>query len=74
VINIPLDPTKSVSLRLFIDSSVVEGFINDEDAFTTRIFPTLPESQQIEVYADDPSAVVYGTIWTLNDAIVTTNL
>jgi beta-fructofuranosidase len=68
-----LDPTKSVSLRLFIDSSVVEGFINDEDAFTTRIFPTLPESQQIEVYADDPSALVSGTIWTLNDAIVTTN-
>jgi beta-fructofuranosidase len=52
---------------------VVEGFINDEDAFTTRIFPTLPESQQIEVYADDPSAVISGTVWTLDDAIVTTN-
>ena len=31
-----LDTTKPVEIRLFIDGSVVEGFINDEDAFTTR--------------------------------------
>jgi beta-fructofuranosidase len=68
-----VDTTRPVSLRLFIDSSVVEGFINDEDAFTTRVFPTLPESQQIEIFADDPSVVVSGTVWTLDDAIVTTN-
>lgn len=34
-----LDTAKPVEIRLFIDGSVVEGFINNEDAFTTRIFP-----------------------------------
>lgn len=40
-----------LKLRLFIDGSVVEGFINDQDAFTTRLFPLSKNSDRVEVFA-----------------------
>ena len=42
---------KPLKLHLFIDGSVVEGFINDQDAFTTRLFPSQMNSDQVEIYA-----------------------
>ena len=48
-----LSPTEPIELRLFIDGSVIEGFINDRLAFTTRIFPQFESSNQVEVFAED---------------------
>ena len=47
-----LDLTKPVKIHLFVDGSVVEGFINGEDAFTTRIFPLNEKSAQVGLFSD----------------------
>ena len=63
---------QKVNLHLFIDGSVVEGFIDGEDAFTTRIFPLNRNSTQIELFADG-EAEVEATSWKLEEAKVRTN-
>ncbi|EJX10649.1 Glycoside hydrolase, family 32 [gut metagenome] len=69
----PLDTQKPVEIRLFIDGSVVEGFINNEDAFTTRIFPSQAESAWLELYSDGKTTEVEVELWKLNDAKVKAN-
>lgn len=42
-----------ISLRIFVDTSSIEIFVNDgELVFTTRIFPQ-EESQGVKIFADD---------------------
>ncbi len=69
----PLDVTQPVEIHLFIDGSVVEGFINGEDAFTTRIFPLKEESTQVELFSDGTTTEVSAEKWNLKDAKVKTN-
>ena len=68
-----LDTTKPVEIRLFIDGSVVEGFINDEDAFTTRIFPLKENSTLLELFSDGKTTEVAAEVWKLKDAKVKMN-
>ncbi|WP_158280787.1 GH32 C-terminal domain-containing protein [Pararcticibacter amylolyticus] len=44
-------PGQKINLHLFIDGSVIEGFINNQDAFTTRIFPSKAESNRVELFS-----------------------
>src|SRR5690606_4590442 len=47
---------KQVKLRLFVDESIVELFVDDgHTVFTTLIYPD-PLSQGIELFAEDGSA------------------
>lgn len=64
---------EKTTLHLFIDGSVVEGFINDEDAFTTRIFPLYKNSTQIELFSDGKYTEVEADVWKLKDAKVKMN-
>ena len=64
---------EKINLHLFIDGSVVEGFINNEDAFTTRVFPLYENSTQIEIFSDGKNSEVKADIWQLEDAKVKTN-
>lgn len=64
----PLDLTKPVRIHLFIDGSVAEIFINDEDAFTTRIFPTRENSNQVEVFTEGGDIEASVDIWKLKPA------
>ena len=68
-----LDTSKPVDIHLFVDGSVVEGFINGEDAFTTRIFPLSEKSSQVSVFADERHSEVTVDIWTLDSAKVKMN-
>lgn len=68
-----LDTTRPVEIRLFIDGSVVEGFINDEDAFTTRIFPLNENSTLLELFSDGNTTEVAAEVWKLKDAKVKMN-
>ena len=68
-----LDTTKPVEIRLFIDGSVVEGFINDEDAFTTRIFPLKENSTLLELFSDGKTTEVAAEVWKLKDVKVKMN-
>ncbi|MCM3632110.1 glycoside hydrolase family 32 protein [Paenibacillus camelliae] len=62
---------KQITLRLFVDQSVVELFVDDGDTvFTTLIYPD-PSSRGIELFAEDGAATfasvhVYemSSIWT----------
>lgn len=62
-----------VEIRLFIDGSVVEGFINNEDAFTTRIFPLKEGSTQVELFSDGNTTEAEADVWMLNAAKVQMN-
>ena len=68
-----VDTKKPVKLHLFIDGSVVEGFINDEDAFTTRVFPSSEDSAEIEVFSEDKSMTVQADIYDMKAAPIRLN-
>lgn len=54
---------KPLKLHVLIDGSVIEFFINDEDAFSTRIFPLYSESCEVSLFSKG------GTIDVLNGEI-----
>ena len=68
-----LDTSEPVNIRIFVDGSVVEGFINGEDAFTTRIFPSDEKSTQVGVFADGKLSEVEVDFWKLDSAKVRMN-
>ncbi|WP_164905457.1 GH32 C-terminal domain-containing protein [Flavobacterium sufflavum] len=55
---INLKNRKTIKIHLFIDGSVVEGFINDKDAFTTRIFPKFANSNEIEIFLENGNILI----------------
>ena len=64
-----LNPGKKLTIRLFIDGSVVEVFINDEAAFTTRIFPLYKESNQVELFTEGGTVIAEKiTVWEMRSA------
>lgn len=64
-----LDPAKKVNLHLYIDGSVVEGFIDGKDAFTTRIFPFSELSNQVELFAEGGAMeLVSATTWLVKNS------
>jgi beta-fructofuranosidase len=64
-----LKKKETVKIQLFIDGSVVEGFINDKDAFTTRIFPKFENSNEIEIFCEGGDATIEEVkIWNLRNS------
>lgn len=45
-----LDPGEPLQLRIFIDHSVIEVFINGRATLTTRVYPTRPDSLGIDLF------------------------
>ncbi len=68
-----LDLTKPTTFHLFVDGSVVEVFINNESAFTTRIFPSTERSNLLEIFAEGGTVQVEGEFWKLNSAPINTD-
>lgn len=64
---------EEVFLRIFVDGSVVDGFINDEDAFTNRIYPSKENSTLVEIFSDGTDTRVSADIWKMADAKVKMN-
>lgn len=69
-----LDNQRQVHLHLFVDGSVIEGFINNEDAFTTRVFPSSEESSLIEVFSEGGMTQAKAIVYDLKEAKVKSNL
>jgi len=64
-----LKKKSKIKIRMFIDGSVVEVFINDQDAFTTRIFPLHNKSNQVELYCEGGDIqLVNANIWKLKES------
>lgn len=55
-----------LDLHIFYDGSVLEVFINDEKALSTRIYPELPGSIGLDVYAQGGTAILQTLdIWAM---------
>lgn len=64
-----LNKNEPVELHLFIDGSVVEGFINGKDGFTTRIFPEYENSNDVEIFAEGGNILLKElTLWGLESS------
>jgi beta-fructofuranosidase len=46
-----------LQLRIFIDRSIMEVFVNDRQCLTQRIFPTRPDSVGVALFSTDGKAV-----------------
>ncbi|KAI8895860.1 glycosyl hydrolase [Globomyces pollinis-pini] len=45
---------EKLHIQVFVDNSIIEVFINDRFALTTRIYPTLDDSQLFGVFVEEP--------------------
>ncbi|WP_319232090.1 GH32 C-terminal domain-containing protein [Draconibacterium orientale] len=64
-----LNSDQEIELQLFIDGSVVEGFINGKDAFTTRIFPQYENSDEVELFSEEGTTLLKELkIWKLRNS------
>ncbi|MBM3889812.1 MAG: hypothetical protein FJ388_11905, partial [Verrucomicrobia bacterium] len=53
-----LEPGELLTLRVFVDRSVVEVFANDRQAALRRIYPQRPDSVGVSVFANGGAAKV----------------
>lgn len=63
----PVDlwPGEGLSLRVFLDRSVVEVYANGRACISGRIYPTLPGSQEVSLFADCPMQVMQAEVWPI---------
>lgn len=47
----PLEAGERLNLRVFIDGSVLEVFVNDKQAFAGRYFPASPQNDRLDLFA-----------------------
>ncbi|QCC48596.1 glycoside hydrolase family 32 protein [Halobellus limi] len=58
-----------LSLRLFLDGSVIEAFVNDRHCLTSRVYPTRDDSTGLAVAAVGGRAEIGDfSVWELGDA------
>lgn len=69
----PLESGIPVDFHVFIDGSVIEVFINEKEAFTTRIFPLKEDSNEVEIFTYGGDIRVEGAYWDLNPAKMETD-
>ncbi|MFC4542300.1 GH32 C-terminal domain-containing protein [Halosolutus amylolyticus] len=69
-VSMPVTPIDdSLSLRLFVDGSVLELFANDRHCLTTRIYPTREDSDGVSMYAAGGTATIEELdVWELGSA------
>lgn len=71
---LPVRPVSGSTLKLnvFIDHSIVDIFVNDTWATSIRVFPTQPDADGVEVYADGgPVKVTDLRAWVLDPSNTT---
>lgn len=50
--NLVLDKNANLNMKVFVDHSVIEVFINDKSAFITRIFPIGADSHGVDLFVE----------------------
>ncbi|MDG1751065.1 MAG: GH32 C-terminal domain-containing protein, partial [Thalassotalea sp.] len=59
---------KPEKFHVFIDHSVIDVFINDKAAFSARIYPTLADSEHIELYSPNGETTFTSVqVWQLEN-------
>ncbi|MBC7888979.1 MAG: GH32 C-terminal domain-containing protein [Ferruginibacter sp.] len=59
------DPTAPINWHVFIDGSVIEVFVNDKYAFTSRYYPVSANSNTVDLFATGAAATANVTTWNL---------
>lgn len=63
---IPLSDFTKFDLHIFVDRSVIDVFVNDYKAGTTRIYPTRLDSQQVDLFSvGGPVTASSVKVWSL---------
>lgn len=55
----------TLKINMFVDHSIIDLFVNDRWATSIRVFPTDPEANDIEVFADGNTNFIDLKAWTL---------
>ena len=53
VVPTAIPPGEKIRLRIFLDRSTIEIFVNDSQCISQLVYPTLPESQGVSIFAED---------------------
>ncbi|WP_052810355.1 GH32 C-terminal domain-containing protein [Vibrio renipiscarius] len=61
---VPLEDGK-LSLRLFVDRSLIEAYVNERNSLTTRAYPLRSDSTGIKMFSDGDIKVESLTIWPM---------
>ena len=65
-----LEKGEKVSLKIFLDKSMIEVFANDRQCITQVIYPTLKDAVHVQVFAEDaPIAIEELKSWNLFPAM-----
>lgn len=65
-----LKPNEKIKLRIFLDKSMLEVFVNNRQCVTQVIYPTLEDAIHVQVFTDDaPIIVEEAKAWKLFPAI-----
>lgn len=69
---LPVAPAKGeeMKLRMFIDHSILDIFVNDQYAASVRVFPSDDKAEIIEVFSDGPTALKSLEAYMLGDGDV----
>ncbi len=57
---------EAVDLRIFVDKSIIEVFVNDRQCLTQRIFPTRDDAQGVSVVSDAPVTFEKLQVWKMH--------
>jgi len=62
-----LDKEKSVMLRVFVDASIIEVFVNDTKCMTQRVYPKYEQSELVRLFAKEGTAKIsYLKSWKMD--------
>lgn len=54
-----------LSLKIFLDKSMIEAYINERNSLTTRVYPTLEDSQGLSLKGDKHLMIKRLSIWEM---------
>ncbi|MGK7393559.1 MAG: GH32 C-terminal domain-containing protein [Candidatus Cyclobacteriaceae bacterium M3_2C_046] len=64
----------TLEVRIFLDKSVVEVFVDQLSTFASRVYPTLPDSRQVDIVAQGGDInLVQLNAWQLKDQDMVSN-
>lgn len=61
----PVAKGQEMTLRMYVDHSIADVFVNDKWAFSVRLFPTDADADGLEAFADGSARVTRLEAWTL---------
>jgi len=66
VLSMPVDASGTVDLRVLIDRSVIEIFVDDHSCLTARVYPHRPGSDRLTLSVDGDASVESLSVWSMD--------